>query len=77
MSIRVIEGHDIEGDVVVSTDHMYLGHAKEFALEYKCNVMVKSWKGWEFKRVEIKDRKTPEGLIKWDGAGTYKSVYIL
>ena len=77
-SIRVIPGHDIEGEVVRKVDDsLYLGEAKEFAIQNDCNVMIKSWKGWEFKKVHIADIDNPDGLIKCGEKGPFKTIYII
>ena len=77
-SIRVISGHDIEGEVVRTVDdHLYLGEAKDFAIQNDCNVMIKWWKGWEFKKVNITDIDNPSGLIKCLEGKPFKTIYIL
>jgi len=74
MAIRVINNHDFEVEAVVeTTEWLRLGEAKMEALQHGCNVMVRSYKGWAFKKVEITDRNNPEGLIKCDG----KQIYII
>jgi len=73
MAIRVIKDHDFDAEVVMETTKMLLlGEAKDEALHHGCNVMVRTYKGWEFKKVEI-DKKNPEGLIKCNG----KDLYII
>jgi hypothetical protein len=77
MAIRVYNNHDYEGDVVVeTTEHFYLGEAKDFAKEYDCTVMIKSFQGWKFKkgpsRADLGDTK-PSALVECRG----KDVFII
>jgi len=80
MSIRVYDNYDFEGETeVFTTDRLYLGEARQFAIDHSCTVMIRSFKGWEFKKgpsraVLVKDGvDKPDGLIPCD----CKSVYII
>ena len=83
MAIRVYDSHDFEGEVVATADRLFLGEAKDFAMEHDCTVMIKSWKGWTFKKgpsraslgEKIGETKQPKpvGLVECSG----KSVYII
>jgi len=80
MAIRVYDNYDFPGETVVeTTDRLYLGEAKQFAIDHDCTVMIKSFKGWEFKkgpsRAELLEAglKQPEGLV----VCKIKSVYII
>jgi len=74
MAIRLIKNYDFDAEAVMeTTEWLRLGEAKMEALQHGCNVMVKSYKGWAFKKVEIIDRTNPEGLIKCDG----KQLFII
>ena len=65
MSIRVYDNYDFPGEVVVSTtDRLYLGEAKQFAIEHDCTVMIKSFKGWEFKKGPSRADLLEAGLDK-------------
>ena len=77
MAIRVYNNSDYEGEVVVeTTERFYLGEAKDFAKEYDCTVMIRSFQGWTFKkgpsRAELGDTK-PTALVESRG----KDVYII
>jgi hypothetical protein len=80
MSIRVYDKYDFVGDTeVFASNRLYLGEAKQFAIDHNCTVMIKSFECWEFKKGPsradlIKDGlDKPVGLIPCD----LKSVYII
>ena len=74
MAIRVYNSSDFEGEEeVFSHEAFYLGEAKEFAIRHKCNIMIKSWKGWSFKQEKVDLSTKPEKVIDCPG----KTVYIL
>jgi len=51
MAIRVYDNYDFPGETIVETsERFYLGEAKQFAIDHDCTVMIKSFKGWEFKK---------------------------
>ena len=77
MAIRVYDNYDFEGEEVEFVpEYLYLGEAKDYALQHKCNIMIRSWKGWTFKngpsRAELGDTK-PSALVECSG----KKVYII
>lgn len=76
MAIRVYNSSDFEGEkVVFSTESFYLGEAKDYAIQHKCNIMIRSWNGWYFKRetVDLSTNTKPEKVIEFPG----RTVYIL
>lgn len=76
MAIRVYDKHDFEGEVIVSSsDSFRLGEAKDFARDHGCNIMIKSFRLWEFKSAEV-DLKSKEKLSNIV-PDERKSVYIL
>ena len=74
MAIRVYDNYDFPGETIVETsEHLYLGEAKQFAIDHNCNVMIQSYKGWEFKKGPSRaDLITSELLIC-----KTKTVYII
>lgn len=80
MSIRVYDNYDFPGETVVeTTDRLYLGEAKLFAIDHDCTVMIKSFKGWEFKKGPSRADLLEAGLDKPAGliVCKTKSVYII
>ncbi len=80
MAIRVYDNYDFPGETVVeTTDRLYLGEAKQIAIRHDCTVMVKSFKGWEFKKGPSRTDLLEAGLEKPAGLVTckIKSVYII
>lgn len=80
MAIRVYDNYDFPGETVVeTTDRLYLGEAKQFAIRNDCTVMVKSFKGWEFKKGPSRTDLLETGLEKPEGlvACKIKTVYII
>ena len=76
MAIRVYNNSDFEGEeVTFSTERFYLGEAKDYAIDHKCNIMIRSFKGWSFKRekVDLSTKIKPEKVVDCRG----KDVYIL
>jgi hypothetical protein len=75
MAIRVYNNSDFEGEeVIFSTERFYLSEAKDYAIYHKCNIMIRSFKGWSFKYEKL-DLSTikPEKVVDCHG----KDVYIL
>lgn len=80
MAIRVYDNYDFEGEVVVETsERLYLGEAKYRAMDYDCTVMIKSYKGWVFKKGPSRADLIRDGKEKPDGlvASDRKYVYII
>ena len=76
MAIRVYNNSDFEGEeVTFSTERFYLGEAKDHAIDNKCNIMIRSFKGWSFKReiVDLSTKIKPEKVVDCCG----KDVFIL
>jgi len=76
MAIRIYDGYDFEGDIVVESDELLLGEAKNFAMDHGCTVMIRTSMGWIFKKGPTRaslGKNKPEGLTKCSG----KSVYII
>jgi hypothetical protein len=75
MSIRVYNNHNFEGEVVAeTTDRLYLGEAKDFAMVHNCNVMIRTYQGWIFKkgpsRAELGKEK-PSALVECRATDVY------
>jgi hypothetical protein len=80
MAIRVYDNYDFSGETVVETsERLYLGEAKQFAIDHDCTVMIKSFKGWEFKKGPSRADLLEAGLEKPAGLVEckIKSVYII
>ena len=79
MAIRVYDKYDFEGEAVcISNNRLCLGEAKQFAIDNNCTVMIRTWKGWEFKKGPTREDilqsgQPPTGLIH----DKSKSVYII
>lgn len=51
MAIKFVDNFSIEGDVILTLKPgILLGEAYDIARENMCNVLIKSYKGWELKR---------------------------
>ena len=51
MSIKVVDNFSIEGHTILTLKPgVLLGEAVDIARENLCNVLIKSYKGWEIKR---------------------------
>lgn len=79
MAIRVYDNYDFPGETIVETDRLYLGEAKQFAIDHNCSVMIKSFKGWEFKKGPSRADLIEAGLEKPAEllSCKTKSVYII
>jgi len=80
MPISVYDNYDFPGEVVVETrDYLHLFEAKQFALDHGCTVIIKTPKGWEFKKGVTRDDLLEAGLEKPVGllSCKTKSVYII
>lgn len=65
MAIRVYDNYDYPGETIVETsERLYLGEAKQFAIDHNCTVMIKSFKGWEFKKGPSRADLLEAGLEK-------------
>jgi len=75
MSIRVYNNHYFEGEVVAeTTDRLYLGEAKDFAMDHNCTVMIRTYQGWTFKKGPSKaelGKEKPSALVEWRTADVY------
>ena len=79
MAIRVYDNYDFPGETIVETDRLRLGEAKQFAIDHNCTVMIKSFKGWEFKKGPSRADLIEAGLEKPAEllSCKTKSVYII
>ena len=51
MSIKFVDNFSIEGDTILTLKPgVLLGEAVDIARENQCNILIKSYKGWELKR---------------------------
>ena len=80
MAIRVYDNYDFPGETEVETsERLYLSEAKQFAIDHDCTVMIKTFKGWEFKKGPSRVELLEAGLDKPMGllVCKTKSVYII
>ena len=79
MAIRVYDNYDFPGETIVETDRSCLGEAKLVAIDHNCTVMIKSFKGWEFKKGPSRADLIEAGLEKPAEllSCKTKSVYII
>jgi len=75
MSIRVYNNHYFEGEVVAeTTDRLYLGEAKDFAMDHNCTVMIRTYQGWTFKKGPSKaelGKEKPSALVECRATDVY------
>jgi hypothetical protein len=51
MAIKFVDNFSIEGEVILTLkSEILLGEACDIARENMCNILIKSYKGWEIKR---------------------------
>ena len=51
MSIKIVDNFSIEGHTILTLKPgVLLGEAVDIARDNLCNVLIKSYKGWEIKR---------------------------
>ena len=51
MAIKFVDNFSIEGEVVLTLkSEILLGEACDIARENSCNILTRSYKGWELKR---------------------------
>lgn len=63
MAIKVIDNFSIEGHTILTLEpDILLGEACDIAREILCNILIKSYKGWELKR-EKHPVKVPNTLV--------------
>lgn len=54
MAIKFIDNFSIEGHVILTLEPtILLGEACDIARDNLCNVLIKSYKGWELKREKL------------------------
>ena len=68
MAIKFVDNFSIEGEVILTLKpEILLGEACDIARENKCNILIKSYKGWELKRekepVRVADRSVTSYII--------------
>ena len=71
MAIRVVDNFSIEGHTILMLKpEILLGEAVDIARDNVCNILIKSYKGWELKRekeeslVKIPDKCVCSYIIK-------------
>ena len=51
MALKFVDNFYIEGETVLTLKPgILLGEARDIAVENSCNILIKSFKGWELKR---------------------------
>jgi len=68
MAIKFIDNFFIEGEVILTLKPgILLGEACDIARENMCNILIKSYKGWELKRekepIKIENRSVISYII--------------
>jgi hypothetical protein len=68
MAIKFVDNFSIEGEVILTLKPgILLGEACDIARENGCNILIKSYKGWELKRekepIRVVDRCVTSYII--------------
>ena len=68
MAIKIVDNFSIEGEVILTLKPgILLGEACDIARENDCNILIKSYKGWELKRekepIRVADRCVTSYII--------------
>ena len=68
MAIKFVDNFSIEGETILTLKpDILLGEACDIARENKCNILIKSYKGWEIKSekepVRVADRSVTSYII--------------
>jgi hypothetical protein len=71
MAIKYVDNFSIEGEVIITLKPgILLGEACDIARENMCNVLIKSYKGWELKKeqepVKIADKFVTTYIIPFE-----------
>jgi hypothetical protein len=71
MAIKFVDNFSIEGHVIVTLKPgILLGEACDIARDNLCNILIKSYKGWELKRekepVKIADKFVSTYIIPFE-----------
>jgi len=71
MAIKYVDNFSIEGDVIITLKPgILLGEACDIARDNLCNVLIKSYKGWELKRekdpIRIENRFVTSYIIPFE-----------
>jgi len=71
MAIKFVDNFSIEGHVIVTLKPgILLGEACDIARDNLCNILIKSYKGWELKRekepVKIADKFVSTFIIPFE-----------
>jgi hypothetical protein len=54
MAIKVVDNFSIEGETIITLKPgILLGEACDIARDNLCNILIKSFKGWELKRETV------------------------
>jgi hypothetical protein len=54
MAIKFVDNFSIEGETIITLKPgILLGEACDIARDNLCNILIKSYKGWELKREEF------------------------
>ena len=71
MAIKFVDNFSIEGETILTLKpSMLLGEACDIARENMCNILIKSYKGWELKRekepVKVVDKYVTSYIIPFE-----------
>ena len=71
MAIKFVDNFSIEGEVILTLKPgILLGEACDIARENDCNILIKSYKGWELKRekepIRVADRSVTSYIIPFE-----------
>ena len=71
MAIKFVDNFSIEGETILTLKpEILLGEVVDIARENLCNVLIKSYKGWELKRekepVKVADRSVTTYIIPFE-----------
>ena len=71
MAIKFVDNFSIEGEVILTLKpEILLGEACDVARENLCNILTKSYKGWELKRekdpVKVPDKSVTTYIIPFE-----------
>lgn len=71
MAIKFVDNFSIEGETILTLKpEILLGEACDIARDNLCNVLIKSYKGWDIKRekepVKVADRSVTTYIIPFE-----------
>jgi hypothetical protein len=71
MAIKFVDNFSIEGDIILTLKPgVLLGEACDIARENNCNILIKSYKGWELKSekepVKVENKAVTSYIIPFE-----------